>query len=548
MNYPDFDWRNPNYAAVFRQRLKVLEWIRENPREMPALRAYYKENLADFINDWGTTFDPRNADLGFPPLLPLVLFPKQREFIDYILSKWKARQHGLIEKSRDVGATWCSAALGVSICLFYEGAVVGYGSKEKELVDNVGTMKPILPKCRSFLDNLPAEFQGGVVMWRDAPQFRINFPETSSIITGQVGDDIGRGDRTSIFFVDEAAHLQRPFKVDAALSQTTNCRIEMSSVNGMQNPFAHRRWGGKVDYFIFDWRDDPRKDDTWYEKQCADLDPVIVAQEIDRDYQASVRNIIIPGPWVRSAIDACEKLGIEPSGEFMFALDVADEGDDKNAIVGGRGVEIIHCEEWSGKGSDIFDTVEHAFNVCDLHAVRHLRYDSDGLGASVRGDARIVNDRRRAAARHLAIDVEAFRGSGAVLEPDNTVEQDAMGSDAQAPLNKDFFANFKAQAWWSLRRRFRLTHRWITAGVKCSPDDIISISSKAPGYQKLVAELSQPTRKTTPTGKMMVDKKPDGSKSPNLGDACMMRYAPMERRLVITDSLIQAVRSFGGRR
>jgi hypothetical protein len=54
----------------------------------------------------------------------------------------------------------------------------------------------------------------------------------------------------TIYFVDEAAHLEHPEKVDAALSQTTNCRIDMSSVRGMANPFAKKRWGGKIEPFI----------------------------------------------------------------------------------------------------------------------------------------------------------------------------------------------------------------------------------------------------------------------------------------------------------
>lgn len=543
IEYPGYDFREPNYALVFRKRLAALKWLRENPEAVPDLKGYYKENLAAFISDWGVTFDPRNADIGLPSLIPLVLFPKQIEFIEYIVACWKARIPGLIEKSRDVGATWCAAELGVGICLFYPGAVIGFGSKEKELVDNVGTMKPILPKCRMFIEHLPEEFRGGVVLWRDAPQFRINFPETGSIITGQVGDNIGRGDRTSIFFVDEAAHLERPLLVDAALSQTTNCRVEMSSVNGMQNPFARRRWEGKIEPFIFDWRDDPRKDDAWYQKQCAELDPVVVAQEIDRDYSASVQNIIIPGAWVRASIDACDKLGITPVGEWSFALDLADEGNDKNALVGGRGVEIGHVEEWSGKGSDLFQSVEHAFDVCDAYGVRRLRYDADGLGANVRGDARVINEGRRRLKASLEIVVEAFHGSGQVMDKEKTVEPDLRSHDRQAPKNKDFFQNFKAQAWWDFRRRFRLTYRWVTTGVQCDPDDIISISSKAPGYMKLVGELSQPTRKVNhATGRMIVDKKPDGSKSPNLADGAMMRSARVQQALAIPGNFDQLIR------
>ncbi len=37
---------------------------------------------------------------------------------------------------------------------------------------------------------------------------------------------------------------------------------------------------GKVPVFVFDWRDDPRKDQAWYDKQRINLDPVVLAQEV----------------------------------------------------------------------------------------------------------------------------------------------------------------------------------------------------------------------------------------------------------------------------
>ena len=95
-----------------------------------------------------------------------------------------------------------------------------------------------------FMEHLPPELNGGYVPWRDAPFMRITIPGTGSIITGEYGDDIGRGDRASIYFLDEAAHVERPELIEASLSQTTNCRIDMSSVRGMNNPFAKKRWGG----------------------------------------------------------------------------------------------------------------------------------------------------------------------------------------------------------------------------------------------------------------------------------------------------------------
>ncbi|ENF0482713.1 TerL protein, partial [Escherichia coli] len=105
---------------------------------------------------------------------------------------------------------------------------------------------------------------------------------------------------------------------------------DLSSVNGMNNPFAQKRHSGKIPVFTFHWRSDPRKDDEWYHKECEKIDnPVIVAQELDLNYQASAEGILIPSEWVQAAVDAHIRLGIQPGGQRLGAMDVADEGRDK---------------------------------------------------------------------------------------------------------------------------------------------------------------------------------------------------------------------------
>lgn len=547
---PAFDWKNPDYAEVYRRRMAMLEWIRAHPQELPAIKAYYRAEPGDFINDWGMTFEPRNVEVGLPAYIPFLLFPKQREWINFVLRKWRERKPGLCEKSRDMGVSWLAMTLGCTLCIFNEGMAIGVGSRKTEYVDKLDTMKPLLPKARIFMEHLPEEFRAGWVAWRDAPYMRLNFPDTGSFIGGEGGDDLGRGDRTAIYFVDEYAHFERPNLTEMSLSQTTNCRIDMSSVRGMNNPFAQKRWGGKVEVFIFDWRDDPRKDDAWYEEQCARFDPVVVAQEIDRDYQASVHGVVIPGPWVRSAIGALEKLGIAPTGARDMALDIADEGVDKNAIAGRTGNEVDHLEEWSGKGSDTFATVEHAFEVCDAQGYRTFRYDADGIGAACRGDARVINGKRKAA-KAPVIRAEGFRGSEAVFEPEAIVEGTIGLEGDKGRTNQDYFGNRKAQGWWTLRRAFQKTHRWVADGIKCDPNEIISLNKDMPLLQKLVSELSQPTYGTNLVGKIIINKKPDGMPSPNLADAVMMRYSPNEAPpLNVTQSMIAQITRAGlaGRR
>lgn len=511
------DWKNPDYPAIFKERAQRLTWLRRNPSQLPLIKEFYRNNIAQFIGDWGMTYDPRNIERGLPGVIPFILFPKQIECINWILEKWKEQKPGLIEKSRDMGISWVTTSLAASLCLFTHGIAIGFGSRKEDYVDKAGAPKSLFWKARFFIEHLPKEFRGNWDMRRDNSHMKISFPDTGSTIGGEAGDGIGRGDRTSLHFVDEAAHLERAHLTEASLSQTTNCRIDLSSVNGMNNVFAEKRHSGKVEVFIFDWRDDPRKDQEWYEKQKAELDPVTLAQEVDRDYSASVEGVVIPAEWVKAAIDAHLILGIKPTGEYLAALDVADEGKDKNAFCGGHGCLIEHIEEWSGIGSDIFQTTEKAFMLCDEYGYKKLRFDADGLGAGVRGDARIINERRTD-----KIEVIPYRGSGEVLFPN---EEDVKGRK-----NEDFFENFKAQSWYNAKLRFQTTYRAVVKGMPYDPGDIVSLDSNMPLLHQLVSELSQATVVYSKNGKVMINKTPDGMKSPNKADALVIRLSRNQRR------------------
>lgn len=515
---------------VFEWRVERLKRIRNDPSVLSAFRAFYKDNPAQFIIDWGMTFDPRNVERGLPANIPFLLFPKQEEWVMWFMERWKAREPGITEKTRDMGMSWLTIALADTVCLFNRGMVVGFGSRKEEYVDKIGAPKSLFWKARMFLDMLPGEFRGSWSINKHAPHMRIMFPDTDSVITGESGDGIGRGDRSSFYIVDESAFLERPQLVDASLSATTNCRQDISTPNGMGNPFAQKRHSGKIKVFTFHWRDDPRKDDAWYAKQVNDLDPVTVAQEIDINYSASVEGVVIPSAWVQAAIGAHIKLGIEPTGMRRGAMDVADEGVDKNAFAGRYGFLLEYLKSWSGKGGDIYDSVLKVFAICDENGYDGFDYDADGLGAGVRGDARVINEQRRdAGIRH--IDDQPFRGSGAVHDPE--------GEMVKERLNKDFFANAKAQAWWALRMRFQATYRAVVEKMPYDPGDLISLSPYLAELPQLTMELSQPTYTINAVGKVVIDKAPEGTKSPNLADCVMICYQPATRALDIWKRLAE---------
>lgn len=533
MPYPfQHDFKKPDYPRIFQWRVDMLRNIRSKPGAAELLRAHYKENPIDFIEDWGTTFDPRNVGTTQPALLPLILFPRQREFLQWVLGLWKAQEFGLSDKSRDMGLSWMLVSLASTLGLFHDGFTFGFGSRKEMLVDRAGDPDCLFFKIRMFLSNVPVEFRGG---WQFGKSFcdksmLITIPRTGAIIRGEAGDNIGRGGRASLYGVDEAAFLERPHLIDAALSQNTKCRIDISSVNGLDNPFAEKRFSWPAHrVFTFRWTDDPRKDDAWYKKQLENLNPLIVAQEIDLDYSASKSGVVIPSAWVTSAIGAARKLNINVTGKRRSALDVADEGIDLNAWGGAHGIELQHVDSWSGQGKTIFWTTEQAFLRCDLYGYDNCAYDSDGLGVGVRGDAAQINGREnRVGSQRIFV---PYRGSGAVVNKERlVVKGDDKGVGARK--NEDFFKNMKAQAWWSLRERFERTHRAVQDGAVFDHDSMISISESLPSnvLNKIAAELSQATYDIDTTGKMIIDKTPEGTRSPNHADMIVILFAPEEKR------------------
>ncbi len=93
-----FDFGTPDYAPVYAQRMERIRKIRDGKVDLAALNAYYAEHPADWINDFGVTFDPRLPERGLPAIVPFIVFPKQRNFIDCMHKLWLGRQDGVCVK------------------------------------------------------------------------------------------------------------------------------------------------------------------------------------------------------------------------------------------------------------------------------------------------------------------------------------------------------------------------------------------------------------------------------------------------------------------
>ncbi len=347
------DWP-PNYGIVRRNRRLNLERLHTDIKyREAAIKTYASgaEGCIAFIEDWCETFDPRNAGTERSTTMPFVLFPRQREFIEFLWLCYQREAPGLVEKSRDMGATWLCVCFSVWLFLFVDGARVGWGSRKAANVDKIGDMDSIFEKLRFQMRSVPRCFWPVGFSEDNMAFMKVTGGLGNGSITGESGDDIGRGGRTRIYFKDESAHYEHPELIEAALSDTTRVQFDLSSVNGLGNVFHRKREGGtdwvpghsvqrgKTNVFVMDWSDHPDKTNSWYkEREAKAIDDGLLhvfRQEVDRNYAASVEGVVIPAEWVKSAIDAhvALKWKEETNDPCWAGLDVADGGGDRNALI-----------------------------------------------------------------------------------------------------------------------------------------------------------------------------------------------------------------------
>ena len=556
----------PDYARVLAWRRSQLLKFERDPGLLKSAREWYAgrdlqragstdagawaERCIAFTCHWLSTHDPRNAGKpGKNVQMPFVLFERQADLMRFVVACMVGDASGLVEKARTMGATWTCISVTTWLWLFQPGIAVGWGANKLELVDVLGDPDTIMEKLRNQIRLLPDCFRPPVEEGVHLKHTVCRNPDNEAVVSGQGGKNIGRGGRRRIYFIDEAAHIDKPVAIEASLSENTRCRIDISSVSSPGTVYHRKRLAGRewargglisvdaVNVFIMDWADHPEKTPEWYADRRrfyeAQGTPEVVAREIDRDYMGATQGIIIKYEWVQAAVDAHLVIpGLDDSGGWWGGLDVADEGVDTNALVRGRGATVKYAEEWGER--DPGATARRAFRLCRETRPIDLQYDCIGMGTAVKSEFNRI-------AKDDGVDLSWLRAvpwsaSAAVLEPGKPV----IAGDPQSPTNKNYFENFKAQAWWSVSRMFYRTWRAVRAargelgpdeeeGTAYPPDQLISLDSKTipqATLAKLMRELAQATMGQSSRLKLIVDKSPDGAKSPNLADGLVMGKFP----------------------
>lgn len=278
-------------------RLDLLRYVKPEGKldhnKVWAVKKMCAEDILFYINAFVWTFNPKKED---PKILPFITYDYQDESLIKILSGILRGKDKLVEKSRDMGASWMCLVVFEWLWHFCKNQSFLLISAKEDLVDKSGDPIALMWKIDFIHKMLPG--------WLTPPMNRqkLHFynRETASTIDGtSTTGNAGRGDRRTAFLFDEFAFNDEAYAALNSSRDATNCRLFNSTPNGPGNAFFDLRQTA-IDRITLHWTLHPVKSiglyydesgkprSPWYDEQCERAtSPREIAQELDIDYLGS---------------------------------------------------------------------------------------------------------------------------------------------------------------------------------------------------------------------------------------------------------------------
>ena len=517
--------------------------MRNNPELQSIELALCKRDILHWFDWWPWTYDPRDVIEGsvLPAWRPFMLFPRQRELVQWTVDRIQNREDGAVPKSRGEGVTWLMVAVMWHYWRFVPGFKATFGSRVVELVDHIDDPDAIFTKLRWLYESLPPWMMPDGFNRNEHDKYKLLVnPKTQATIRGEGGDEMGRGGRSTVYIVDEASFVPRAQSVEAATTDNADCRLWVSTLNPSPgNFFIKKLRGGTLEphqIFRLHYSTDPRRTKEWIAKKKKSTDPATWAAEYEIDDTVSAEDICIPIAHVQAAQRlkqvVKEKLGKEvlPSVDGVAGGDVG-AGKAKSVCLARFGPIVTVPTAWTNP-----DTTDTAFKMLDYAAetqlvrsdswvcrVKVLRYDPLGVGLGV------TSTLKRNPRENLMV-----IGVGVGAKPSDTLWPDGQTSKLK-------FTNVKGELWWTMRERFKNTFEMVLfledhpEGIEHALEDCISLpaDTEGPHAQQLATELSCVKYYRTETGKIIIESKESlakrGIKSPDYADALALTHSGLSQ-------------------
>ena len=274
----------------------------------------FHRNILFAFNMFFFTYDVRKRPLHH---IPFMTWEYQDETILEIQKNIRSGKDLLLEKSRDMGATWM-----VLLVFLYEwlnpvgGTDFLIGSRIEDYVDRKGDMRTLFAKLRYTYYKLPKWLRPkGFNPRKHDNYMKLENPDTGAVISGESSNaNFSTGGRYAGILFDEFAKWESTDESAwTAAGDASPCRIAVSTPFGVGGQYYGLVTGGSVKRIRLHWslhpekaRDlscewpPPNEDDRermgnewrpiekltspWYVAQCLRRSKVEISQELDIDY------------------------------------------------------------------------------------------------------------------------------------------------------------------------------------------------------------------------------------------------------------------------
>lgn len=284
----------------YRWRAQVLHQADHDEDFRSAFKELCRQDIVFWLNATCWTFDPRPENqkhLGYSDADMLFLtWPFQDRFLKWLVHKIETGEDGLVEKSRDMGASWLMLSV---VQWFWQFGGPGndfkVGSRKEDFVDKIGDMDAFFPKIRYQIKRQPQWlWPRGFDPSKHMSYMNIQNPQTGSAITGESNNPyFATGGRKKAVFFDEFSKWSNTDESAwQSASDVTDCKLAISSANGRANHFYRLRQqlSGHIEVYRMHWSEHPLKTQAWYDAEKRRRSPRDLAAEVDIDYTASISN------------------------------------------------------------------------------------------------------------------------------------------------------------------------------------------------------------------------------------------------------------------
>lgn len=288
-------------------RFKLLQEADDDVILQEDLLAASKESLLFWINTFVMTFHQHDVDPATGERIeavnvhnPFVTWEVQDDLCNIFEECLKKAKDILVNKSRDMGASWLCIAFMHWLWLFREEAQLLEMSRTEDYVDKAGNMKALFQRHDYINQWLPDWMLPPGIKYREKNRSKMHMKNVynGACIDGEsTTEHAGSGDRRLVVLLDEFAKVENGSLMRSATRDVGLMRIVNSTVAGPGTEYSKWKNDKTIKVFPLMYWDHPDKGkgrythkhnvtgiweirSPWFDEECKVRSPREIAREI----------------------------------------------------------------------------------------------------------------------------------------------------------------------------------------------------------------------------------------------------------------------------